>query len=85
MGWIIGPVYQNAGDTEWWVGGFAKEPGGVAVAAESFGDLSMVTTLYTGNRQPNSAEAQEKGNPYKDYFLGVRGGGSFWIQGIGGV
>jgi hypothetical protein len=84
MGWIAGPVHQDGGDVEWWIGGFGKEPGGVVVTAEAFTDLAMVTTLYTGNRQPNFAEAQINQNPYKSYFIGVRGGGSFWIIGVGG-
>lgn len=84
MGWVAGPIYQPAGDSEWWIKDFSREPGGVAVTAEAIGDLSMVTTLYTGNRQPNFAEAQINRNPYKSYFIGVRGAGSFWVIGVGG-
>jgi hypothetical protein len=84
MGWTIGPVYHGPGDSEWWIGGWQFELGGVAVVAEAFTDLTMVTTLYMGNRQPNYALAQIHGEPYKDYFIGVRGGGNFWIQGVGG-
>ena len=83
MSWITGPVYQSASDTEWWIGGFNREPGGVVVGAESFTDSAIVTTLYHGNQQPNYATAQIHGNPYKSYFIGVRGGGSFWIIGVG--
>ena len=84
MGWIVGPVFQPNGDWEWWIHSFTGEPGGVIAGVEAFTDSTTVAAIYNGNHQPNFAEAQTSGDPYKRYFVGVRGSGSYWLIGVGG-
>jgi hypothetical protein len=87
MGWIVGPVVQEPGVwLTWHLHHFNKEPGGVVVTAEALGDGTTVISTNSGSHQPNFAEAQQAGNPYKTYRLNVGTGttfASFWLRGIG--